>query len=320
MKAMVFEKYGDVDVLQIKEIETPQPSADEVLIKVFATSVNPVDWKIRKGVVRLFFPTKKFPRIVGFDVSGEIAGTGAGVTRFKPGDRVYGLLDLIKDCANAEYVVTKAEYLSIIPAKLGYSEAAAIPLAALTALQSLKDLGHLKAGENVLIIGASGGVGSFAVPIAKALGAHVTGICSGKNVSIVKALGADDVIAYDQQEIKNEAVFDIVFDAVAVSSFFKMRKRLKPGGRYLTTLPSPSNVLSKVALPVMRVFGSKKQSIFSLVKPGKEGMEYLSQLVEEGKLTSLIDRVYPLEALAEAHRYSETGRVKGKIVIEVVKK
>lgn len=315
MKAVVFEKYGGVGVLKLKEVDDPVPSPDEVLVEVYATSVNPLDWKIRKGKLRLFMPSR-FPRILGFDVSGKVVALGSGVKTLKTGDLVYGLLDVRKNGAYAEYVVTRADYLSPKPPTLSHPETAAIPLAGLTALQALKNVSGIKPGNRVLIIGASGGVGSFAVQIAKAEGAHVTGVCSSRNESFVSALGADDVLAYDRTSIPKESRYDIVFDTVGAGSFLKLHGNLSSNGRYVSTLPDIPGILIN---PFLRLLGYKKRSMLVMVKPDSAGLEYLGRLVEDGRLRPVIGGTYTLQEIAEAHLKSESLRTRGKLVVEIIK-
>lgn len=313
MKAVVFEKYGGAGVLHLKEVDDPVPGPDEVLVKVYATSVNPLDWKIRKGKFRLLLPSR-FPRILGFDLSGRVAALGSQVKTLSIGDLVYGLLDVRKNGAYAEYVATKAAYLATKPPSLPHSEAAAIPLAGLTALQALKKA-SIMPGDRVLIIGASGGVGSFAVQIAKAEGAHVTGVSSSRNVSFVRNLGADDVLSYDRTPIPEKSTYDIIFDTVGAGSFFKLRRNLSPKGRYVSTLPDIPGLL---ITPLMKVFGYKKRALSVMVRPDSQGLQYLAKLVETGKLSPVIEKTYTLREIAEAHLRSESQRTRGKLVVTVV--
>jgi NADPH:quinone reductase-like Zn-dependent oxidoreductase len=313
VKAVVFERYGGAGVLHLKEVEDPVPGPDEVLVKVYATSVNPLDWKIRKGKFRLFIPSR-FPRILGFDLSGKVAALGSQVKTLAIGDPVYGLLDVRKNGACAEYVATKADYLSIKPSTLPHHEAAAIPLAGLTALQALKKA-DIRPGDRVLIIGASGGVGSFAVQIAKAEGAHVTGVSSSRNVSFVTFLGADDVLAYDGKPIPEKSTYDIIFDTVGAGSFFKLRRNLSPKGRYVSTLPDIPGLL---ITPLMKLFGYKKRSLSVMVRPDSTGLAYLRELVEAGRLRPVIEKTYTLQEIADAHVKSESQRTRGKLVVTVV--
>ncbi len=319
MKAMVFRQYGATDVLKLEEVPTPGPGPGpgEVLVKVFASSVNPVDWKLRAGGMRLIFPAK-FPKIGGFDVSGVVAHTGPGVSTCRVGDTVYGLLDAFRrNGAHAEYVIAPARYLAEKPEGLTHKQAAAIPLAGLTAWQSLNDWARVKTGEQVLILGASGGVGTMAVQTAKSLGALVTGVCSSRNVGLVEKLGADEVVAYDKQNLSPRRSFDVIFNAVGLQSFFAYSGRLYPRGRYVTTLPVARDILFSALQPWLRILGYGKRLRYVFVKPDPEGLRQLARLAEAGKLTPAIEKIYALAELAAAHRHSQNHRVRGKLVIQV---
>jgi NADPH:quinone reductase-like Zn-dependent oxidoreductase len=318
MKAVLIRQFGPPGVMKIEEVEKPPLSNDRVLIRIHYSSVNPVDWKIRNGSLRLLTGSR-FPMRLGFDIAGEVVDTGPAVTAFKKGDRVFGMLDYRQRGAYAEYASTGEDNIAPIPEGLDFKEAAAIPLAALTAYQALHYKGRLKTGEHVLVKGASGGVGSFAVQIAKARGAVVTGVCRTDNMELVKSLGADRVIDYRKEDFAQlPDKYDIIFDIVGKRTFFEIRKRLEPSGRYITTLPNKSSdIISFFLVPLLSVFGYRKKSTFVNVKPGAEDLKSLCLLIREGKLRPLIDRVFTLEEIAEAHAYSETGHARGKIVIKV---
>jgi len=219
MKAVIINRYGSPDVLQYQDVELPQIKRDQLLVRVHAASVNPIDWKIRKGMLRLF-TGNSFPMILGFDVSAEVVEVGQSVTQFKPGDLIYARLDQLPGGAYAEYAAVAAKVAALKPENLTHEEAAAVPLAALTALQALRDEGGLQPGHKVLINGSSGGVGTFAVQIAKAMAAEVTAVCSPKNIELAKTLGADHTLDYTQQDFTQDvARYDIIFDAVGNRSF-----------------------------------------------------------------------------------------------------
>ena len=240
MKAIVIRGYGAAEVLQYEDVEKPKIQPEQLLVKVHASSVNPIDWKTRKGMLSIL-TGNKFPLILGFDVAGEVVEVGSQVTRFKVGDAIYGSTSF-PGGAYAELAVVTESLAAPKPKNMSYEEAATVPLAALTALQALRDLGNIKSGQTVLINGASGGVGVFAVQIAKALGAEVTGVCSSKNLDLVKSLNADLVIDYTQQDFTQGNVqYDMIFDAVAKRSFSDSRKVLKPNGVYVSTLPTPGS-------------------------------------------------------------------------------
>jgi 2-desacetyl-2-hydroxyethyl bacteriochlorophyllide A dehydrogenase len=310
MKAVVIREYGSADVLRYEEVEAPTIKPDELLVKVHAAAVNPVDWKIRKGMLKII-SGNKFPMILGFDLAGKVLEVGSQVTGFQVGDEIYGSLG-VPGGAYAEIAAVPQKVAAVKATNISFEEAAALPVAALTALQSLRDKANIQPSQSVLINGASGGVGIFAVQIAKALGAEVTAVCSSKNLDFVKSLGADSLIDYTQQDFtKNQVQYDIVFDAVGKQTFDNCKKVLKPNGIYVTTLPNLQNM---VAIALTSVFGSQKAK-FILAQPNTADLLYLNELIEAGKLRVVIDCTYPLQELAAAHIYSESERAKGKIAI-----
>jgi len=313
MRAATINQYGPPEVLQYQDVEQPQIKRDQLLVKVYASSVNPIDWKIRKGMLRLL-TGNNFPMVLGFDVSGEVVAVGEGVTQFKPGDLIYARLDQLPGGAYAEYAAVAAKVAAFKPENLTHEQAAAVPLAALTALQALRDEGGLRPGHRVLINGSSGGVGTFAVQIAKAMGAEVTAVCSTKNIELVKTLGADRTIDYTQQDFTQDPVqYDIVFDAVGNRSFTQCKGVLTPKGVYVTTQPLPASFLeSFLTLPWP---GQKAKVI--LLKSSAQDLGYLKNLIEAGKIRAVIDRTYSLPEIAIAHAHSETEHAVGKIVITV---
>ncbi|MBW4500116.1 MAG: NAD(P)-dependent alcohol dehydrogenase [Scytonema hyalinum WJT4-NPBG1] len=312
MKAVVIREYGSPEVLQYQEVEPPKIKPDQLLVKVRATCVNPVDWKIRKGMLKLI-TGNKFPMILGFDLSGDVVEVGSQVTRFKPGDAIYGNVGLLGG-AYAELAAVPEKSVALKPTNMTYEEAASVPVAALTALQALQDLAHIEVGQTVLINGASGGVGTFAVQIAKALGAEITAVCSTKNSDLVKSLGADRVIDYTQQDFTQDtAQYDIILDAVAKQSFSSCKQVLKPNGIYVNTLPTPETIVQSV----LTAFIPGKKAKFILETARSQDLLYLKELIEAGKIRSVIDRTFPLQELAAAHAYSESERAVGKIAITV---
>lgn len=314
MKAAVIYSYGAPDVLQVADVEQPQIKPDQLLVKVYASSINPVDWKMRKGMLKLITGSK-FPIILGFDVSGEVVEVGSQVTQFKPGDLIYARLDQLTGGAYAEYAVVSEKAAALKPTNVPHEQAAAVPLAAMTALQALRDEGRLEVGQKVLINGASGGVGTFAVQIAKVLGAgEVTGVCGSKNLELVKSLGADSVIDYTQQDFtKDSAKYDIVFDVVGNRSLSGCKPVLQSHGIYVTTQPSPGNFLQSFLTSLLP--GQKYKVI--LLKSNSADLTYLKEQIEAEKIRSVIDRTYSLSEIAAAHTYSETERTVGKIVIMI---
>lgn len=312
MKAVCFEKYGSSDVLGLRDFEVPKPLATQCLVKVRASSINPIDWKIRQGVARYFIKIK-FPFISGFDLSGEIEAVGEKVTAFKKGDLVYGQTEIKSGGACAEYVAVSEMSLSLKPKNLSFSEAASLPIAALTALQAFRDKGHLKPRQQVLIIGASGGVGHFGVQIAKAMGAEVTAVCSGKNVAFVKALGVDKVIDYQKEDFRKDCtIYDVILDAVGLNSYPTCRSALKKDGIYVSTLPTISNFFYQTILP----FYSSQKAFMIWEKIRKSDLEDLNRMVEQGRLKPTIEKEFTLKETASAHKLSEKGRVVGKLVIK----
>lgn len=312
MKAVVIREYGSPEVLQYQEVEPPKIKPDQLLVKVRATCVNPVDWKIRKGMLKLI-TGNKFPMILGFDLSGDVVEVGSQVTRFKVGDAIYGNVGLLGG-AYAEFAAVPEKSVALKPTNMIYEEAASVPVAALTALQAMQDLAHIQVGQTVLINGASGGVGTFAVQIAKALGAEVTAVCSTKNIELVKSLGADRIIDYSQQDFtQGTAQYDIILDAVAKQSFSSCKQVLKAQGIYINTLPTPETLVQSV----LTAFIPGKKAKFILETARSQDLLYLKELIEAGKIRCVIDRTFPLQELAAAHAYSESERAVGKIAIAV---
>ncbi|UOG76486.1 NAD(P)-dependent alcohol dehydrogenase [Hymenobacter tibetensis] len=314
MQAVYFKQYGPADVLQYGELPTPSIKANQILVRVRASSVNPVDWKVRQGDLKLITGLK-FPKIPGRDVAGEVAIVGANVVRFAPGDRVYGLPNDGVGGANAEYAVLAESVAAFIPEKLSFEEAAAVPLAALTALQALRDHGQLLSGDRVLINGASGGVGCFAVQLAKALGAgEITGVCGPDNEELVRSLGADRVLNHQDNDFTKElSRYDIVFDAAGKSSFVASKEALRRNGRYITTTPDPTAILAGTAAAV---FSTKTQHAFMAKESGSD-LALISAWLQAGTIRPVIDKTFPLQELAEAHRYNEQGHAAGKTVLTV---
>ncbi|MGI0483929.1 NAD(P)-dependent alcohol dehydrogenase [Pantanalinema rosaneae CENA516] len=314
MKAAIINRYGDVDVLQYSDVDRPVIKPDQMLVKVYASSINPIDWKIRQGRLKLL-TGRNFPFVLGFDLAGDVVEVGDRITRFQIGDAVYARLDQLIGGAYAEYALVSEQAVALKPTTMNYVEAAAVPLAAMTALQGLRDEGGLASGQHVLINGASGGVGTYAVQLAKILGASaVVGVCSANNADLVKRLGADRVIDYQQQDFTQEATrYDIVFDVVGNRAFKDCKRVLQPQGAYVTTQPYPANYVQR--LLSWFVPGQKYKVV--LLKTNANDLIFLKEQIEVGKLRSVVDRTYPLAEIAAAHAYSETKRAVGKIVITV---
>lgn len=316
MKAIVYTKFGPPDVLQIQEVEKPTPKGNEVLIKIYATTVVKEDPDMRRspGFNGILRPRN---RILGQELAGEIEAIGKGVTRFRPGDPVFGIGTF---GAYAEYkCMREDDALVIKPANMSYAEAVSIPNGALTALPFLRDKGNIQREQTVLIYGASGSVGSAAVQLARYYGAEVTGVCSTANLEMVKSLGADHVIDYTQEKFtENGKTYDIIFDTVGKCSFSECKDSLADKGIYLTTVPTP--VIMLQALWTARSSGKKVMFAATGLRPASakiKDLEFLTDLIEAGRLRAVIDRCYPLEQMAEAHRYVEQGHKKGNVVIMV---
>jgi NADPH:quinone reductase-like Zn-dependent oxidoreductase len=268
MQAAVFTRYGGNDVVEVKDIPVPVPGSGEVVIKVRAASVNPVDWKVREGQAKIFTGSK-FPKVLGCECAGEISETGAGATKFRKGDRVVMYTSVRRLGAFAEYACTAETTVYPIPEGVSFEQAACLPIAGLTAFQSLRDHGRMVAGQKVLINGASGGVGHFAVQIAKIFGADVTAVTSGRNIEFVRGLGADKVIDYAKEDFtKGTELYDIVFDAVSMRSFGACKQVLAPDGVYVNTLPDATILFQFITalLP-----GKKARSMW--VKPSAADMD-----------------------------------------------
>lgn len=313
MKAMQYRDYGTPDQLQLAEVTTPRPGPTQLLVRVLATSVNPIDWKLHNGQYRRIMPVR-FPSIPGFDLAGEVTEVGAHVTRFKPGDRIFAMLDRRPGGTSAEYAAVGEQAAARMPANLTPHEAAAMPLAGLTALQCLRDLGRIASGKRVLIIGAAGGVGHFAVQIARSYGANVTAVCSGRNAELMRRLGADRIIDYTQTpDLRGPQPYDLVLDFIARSPLRQLLALLAANGIYVSSLPSTSRIAAAFLLPLV----SRRRVRIAGVKPRGVDLDELSRLCEAGTLCSVIDRTFNLEELATAHAYSQQGRTVGKVVIQV---
>ncbi|MGC2061406.1 MAG: NAD(P)-dependent alcohol dehydrogenase [Thermodesulfovibrionales bacterium] len=314
MKAVVFNKYGGNEVIEVRQMPRPVPGVDDVLIKVHAASVNPVDWKVRQGMARILTGFG-FPKILGGECSGEIVETGAKVKSFREGDRVIGFPGIRRLAAFAEYVCVNEKNTFAKPENISFGEASTIPVAGLTALQSLQRLGHISRDCKVLINGASGGVGTFAVQIAKIFGAHVTAVSSGPNAPLLKEIGADAIIDYTREDFtKGDERFDIVFDTVSKRSFSECKGVLAPHGIYINTFPLFSILLYQYGIGFL--MNKKARSV--MVRPNAADMEWMRRHIEAGKIRIIIDRVYSLDQIVEALAYSETGRACGKIVLNVL--
>jgi len=311
MKAIAINRYGSIDVLEYSEVEKPQIKSNELLVKIQATSVNPVDWKIRQGQLQLLSGFN-FPIILGSDLSGVVLEVGEKVENFEPGDEIYTFINSLVGGAYAEYIAIPANTAALKPKNMNHCQAAAVPIAGLTAFQALLDLGQIRPGQKVLINGASGGVGTFAVQIAKAMKTEVIGVCSSQNITLVENLGANQVIDYNQIDFTKESEqYDIIFDAVGKETFSSCENVLKSEGIYISTLP----ILENLPSTFITLFMPGKKSKLVLAQPNPRDLISLRELIEDDLVKSVIDRTYKLGEIAEAHAYSETGRAVGKIVI-----
>ncbi|MCH8289288.1 MAG: NAD(P)-dependent alcohol dehydrogenase [Candidatus Marinimicrobia bacterium] len=319
MKAIVYTKYGSPDVLELKEVEKPTPKENEVLIKVRAASVNPLDWHYLRGkplFMRLMGAGLLKPKnkILGVDIAGRVETVGRNVKQLQPGDEVFGGGEFLGGFA--EYVCVSENKLALKPANITFEEAAAVPIAAVTALQGLRDKGQIQQGQKVLINGAGGGVGTFAVQIAKSFGAEVTGVCSTSKVEIVRSIGADRVIDYTQEDFtKNGQRYNLIIDAAAYRSILDQKRALSPKGIYVMVGGSMARMFQVLFLrPWISMTGSKKIGLM-LANINKKDLVFMKELLEAGKVVPVIDRRYPLSEVAEAIRYLEEGHARGKVII-----
>ncbi len=325
MKAIVYTEYGSPDVLQFKDVEKPTPKANEVLVKVHAASANPADWHLMRAepfLARLANGLLKPKNTrLGADVAGRVEAVGSSVMQLQVGDEVFGELPLNGLGSFAEYVCAPEALLALKPANLTFTQAAAVPLAAFTALQGLRDKGQLQPGQKVLINGASGGVGTFAVQIAKAFGAaEVTGVCSTRNLALVRSIGADHVVDYTKEDFtQNGQRYDLIFDAVGNRSVSDYQRALSPTGicavAGFTTLSRLFQVILLGAW--VSKTGNKKIGLMATAKANKKDLLFIKELLEAGKVVPVIDRDYPLAETAEAIRYLEAGHARGKVIITV---
>jgi NADPH:quinone reductase-like Zn-dependent oxidoreductase len=322
MKAVLCGKYGSPDVLRLEEVEKPTPKENEVLIRVCAASVNPLDWHRMRGspfLVRLGEGlSRPENRRLGADLAGRVEAVGGNVKEFRPGDEVFGV------CTGSfgEYVCTaQIQELAPKPANTTFEAAAAVPVGAITALQGLRDAGKIHAGQKVLINGASGGVGTFAVQIAKSFETEVTGVCSTRNLEMVRSIGADHVIDYTREDFtRNGQSYDLIYDAVANHSLADLRRALSPRGTCVVTgFNGMSRLFEHMILgPLTSRVGHKRVGMQSVATPNRKDLVFVKELIEAGKIVPVIDRRYSLSETGEAIRYLETGHARGKVVVVVV--
>jgi NADPH:quinone reductase-like Zn-dependent oxidoreductase len=322
MKAIICTKYGPPEVLKLEEVPKPAPRDDEVLVKVQAASVNAADWHILRAdpfLMRLLFGLlKPKHKILGADVAGRVEAVGGNVEQFQPGDEVFGDISGYGWGGFAEYVCAPENALALKPAGMTFEEAAAVPLAAVTALQGLRDKGKIQPGQKVLINGASGGVGTFAVQIAKSFGADVTAVCSTRNLDLARSIGADQVIDYTQEDFTQSGRrYDLILAVNGYHPISAYKRALSPKGIYVMAGGSKAQAYQALLLgPLMSITGSKKMGNL-VTKPNRNDLVFIKGLLEAGDVVPVIDRRYPLKEVANAFRYLEEGHARGKVVITV---
>jgi NADPH:quinone reductase-like Zn-dependent oxidoreductase len=323
MKAVVLRDYGPPEQLQLQEVRKPVPGDTEVLVRVRAASANAGDWHVMRAdpfIVRFVAGGILKPKnlILGSDIAGRVEAVGKAVDRFQPGDEVFGNLAESGFGAFAEYACAPEEALVRKPERVSFEDAAAVPVAALAALQGLRDKGRIAAGDRVLVNGASGGVGTFAVQIAKALGAHVTGVCSTANVDLVRAIGADDVLDYTRQDVtRSGKFFDVILDAAAFRPVSDYLRILAPEGRYVMVGGATRRMLQTMLRGPLVRLRSKRRLEFLLSRSNARDLARLRDLVATGAIAPVIDRRFDLHEVPDAMRYLEAGRSRGKVVIRV---
>ena len=325
MKAIVYHSYGSADLLKCEDIAKPIPKDDQVLIKVRAAALNPLDWRMMAGVplpfrimMKMATPTAERAVGIGRDVAGVIEAVGKSVTQFKVGDEVFGTCE----AAVAEYTCTKESGVVEKPAEITFEQAASIPVAGLTALQGLRDKGRVQAGQKVLINGAAGGVGTFAVQVAKSLGAEVTGVCSGSNVEMVLSIGADRVIDYTLEDFtKGAERYDVILECVGNKPFSECRSVLKPEGRYVIVGGPHDVTMTTIMMSALKTLAqssvSRQKAVMFIAKSSQPDLTFLGELIAAGKMRPVIDRTCKLDETPAAVAYLEKGHARGKVVIEL---
>jgi NADPH:quinone reductase-like Zn-dependent oxidoreductase len=312
VKAVEYDRYGPASVLQVREVPRPRPGRGELLVRVRAAALNPKDVIVRSGRFRVL-SGGRFPKRVGFDWSGEIAEVGAGVTGVPVGAAYYGMVDGYRGGACAEYFVARPGDCAPKPSRLDFVHAAAVPLAASTALQALRDVAHVEGGMRVLVNGASGGVGVFAIQVAKLLGAHVTTASSARNLELCRKLGADVALDYRAADpLGGDDPFDVVFDVFGSRSFREARAALTGRGVYVKTVPKPRDFLD-----VVRTFLTSPRARLVVVRPRARDLAFIAESVDRGRISPVVDRVYALEQIVEAEEHVETKHTRGKVVVRL---
>ena len=312
MRAMRLHQFGDPSVLQLDEVARPEPKNDELLVRVHATSLNYAELGLRRGEMKAF-SFWRLPLTLGFDLAGEVVACGPRVTAFSPGDRVYGAIGH-RGGANADYACVKQSRVTLAPAALALEKLAAVPVAGLTALQALRGIANLQRGQRVLINGASGGVGAFAVQLAKRFGGTVTGVCSGAKRDFVEGLGASETINYQKEDFSERSErWDVIFDAAGKREFAELRRVLSDEGKAVSTRLSPRGALNAVT----RGLGAAPRYHFIPARERSYDLAFLARLTERGELQVPLDQTFEFANLPEAHRYVEAGEARGKVVVKV---
>ncbi|MDQ3250237.1 MAG: NAD(P)-dependent alcohol dehydrogenase, partial [Chloroflexota bacterium] len=319
MQAIVYTKYGSPDVLQLKEVAKPTPKDNQVLIKIYAASANPLDWHLMRAepfLARLENGLLKPKNTkLGADVAGRVEAVGRNGTQFQAGDEVFGAISINELGGFAEYVCAPEALLALKPAKMTFEQAAAVPIAAFTALQGLRDKGQIQSGQKVLINGASGGVGTFAVQIAKSFGTEVTGVCSTRNLDMVRSIGADHVIDYTQENFTQKSQrYDLIIAANGYHPISHYKRALTPTGIYVMSGGSTRQMFEALLLGAWMSRGGSQKMVNVMSSADKSDLAFVKTLIEAGKVKPVIDRCYPLSEAADAFRYLEKGHAQGKVV------
>lgn len=320
MKAIVYREYGSPDELKLEEIEKPTPKNNEVLVKVLAASVNAADWYSLRGEPFLLRLTsglfKPKNRILGFDIAGRVEAVGKNATQFQPGDEVYGDISAYGGGGFAEYVAIPEKVLALKPVNLSFEEAAAVPMAAVTALQGIRDHGQIKPGQKVLINGASGGVGTFAVQIAKSFEAEVTAVCSTSKMDMLRSIGADHVIDYTKEDFTRSGNrYDLIFGINGHHSLFDYKRALNPEGMYICIGGTMAQIFEAMLLGPLRSNGKQKLKGMGSAEPNQKDLEAMKRLIEAGSVVTVIEKRFPLSEVPEALRHLGEGHAIGKLVI-----
>jgi NADPH:quinone reductase-like Zn-dependent oxidoreductase len=313
MKAAVLDEFGSVDVMHVRDMPVPEIGEGQILVEVHATNINPIDWKMREGTMAMRYGDD-FPMILGWDCSGVVTEVGEGVHDFTVGDEVFARSDVSTGRCYAEYAVLNTRTVVKKPSGLTHEEAGSIPLVGLTAINGLRTCANLQPGQRVLIIGASGGVGTLAVQIAKNMGAHVTGVCSEKNMELVASLGADAVVDYNKADaFETDESYDVIYDTMGARTYLEAKTALTENGTYLTLVPVPD---IEFFMPGQTEWEPGK-GYFVAWTPTAEDLQILADWTDEGKLRPVIDSVFTLDQIRDAHLRSQTDRAVGKIIIKV---